>query len=78
MRVFTEQELAKHNGRNGTQAYVAFDGRIYDVTGSFLWQDGSHQVLHQAGTDLTQALAEAPHGADLLQKFPVVGLLGTP
>lgn len=78
MRVFTEQELAEYNGRNGAPAYVALDGRVYDVTASFLWQGGSHQVLHGAGGDLTRALADAPHGPDLLEKFPVVGLLHAP
>jgi len=31
--------------------------------------------LNDAGTDLTQALADAPHGADPLEKLPAVGKL---
>ncbi|MEM3880635.1 MAG: hypothetical protein QXD19_02690 [Candidatus Bathyarchaeia archaeon] len=42
---------------------------------SFLWKDGKHQVLHEAGTDLTEALKQAPHGEDVLNRFPVVGIL---
>jgi predicted heme/steroid binding protein len=32
-------------------------------------------VLHTAGLDLTAGLDQAPHGADLLERFPVIGLL---
>jgi len=75
MKTFTEEELAKHNGKNGSPAYVSYKGKVYDVSASFLWKDGKHQVLHSAGADLTEALKEAPHSGDLLGKFPVVGIL---
>lgn len=75
MKEFTKEELARYNGRNGLPAYTAYRGKVYDVTGSFLWKDGSHQVLHKAGADLTDALEQAPHDEDVLQKFPVVGTL---
>jgi predicted heme/steroid binding protein len=75
MRKFTEEELKKYDGRNGRRAYVACRGIIYDVTGSFLWKDGKHQVAHPAGRDLTVEIKTAPHGMDLLKKFPVVGRL---
>jgi len=54
---------------------VACEGWIYDVSASFLWQRGRHQAMHEAGTDLTEALSKAPHGKELLQRFPVVGVL---
>jgi len=75
MRKFTKKELAQYDGKEGTRTYVAYKGKVYDVSQSFLWQDGRHQVLHTAGTDLTHALAKAPHGPELLKKFPVVGIL---
>jgi predicted heme/steroid binding protein len=75
MRRFTKEELSRHNGRDGSPAYVACEGKVYDVTLSFLWQDGRHQVLHTAGTDLSAELDAAPHGADLLERFPVIGVL---
>jgi predicted heme/steroid binding protein len=74
MRTFTIKELAGYDGSHGV-AYVAFEGRVYDVSPSFLWQRGKHQVTHRAGTDLTEALKSAPHGAELLERFPVVGRL---
>ena len=73
---FTEEEPAQYNGKNGNPAYVVYNGKVYDVSASFLWKDGTHQVLHSAGVDLTDALDQAaPHGGDVLQKFPVVGIL---
>ncbi len=74
MRVFTGEELAKYDGTNGV-AYVACDGKVYDVSGSFQWQGGEHQASHPAGRDLTREMELAPHGADLLERFPVVGTL---
>lgn len=75
MRTFTREELREFDGREGRPAYVAFRGKVYDVSGSFLWRGGKHQVLHQAGEDLTEAMQEAPHGEELLARFPVVGEL---
>jgi predicted heme/steroid binding protein len=75
MKEFTEKELAQYDGRNGKPAYVGYKGKVYDVSSSFLWKDGRHQVLHSAGVDLTGALEQAPHGDDLLEKFPMVGIL---
>ena len=75
MKEFTEEELAQYDGKNGNLAYVAYKGKVYDVTGSFLWKNGIHQVLHSAGVDLTDALEQAPHGDDVLEKFPVVGII---
>jgi predicted heme/steroid binding protein len=75
MKQLTEKELAQCNGKKGKPAYVCYKGKVYDVSASFLWKDGMHQVLHSAGVDLTVALEQAPHGADALKKFPVVGIL---
>ena len=75
MKEFTEEELAKYNGKNGNPVYVAYNGKVYDVSASFLWKGGTHQVFHRAGVDLTDALEQAPHGGDVLENFPVVGIL---
>ncbi|NOY78713.1 MAG: cytochrome B5 [Calditrichaeota bacterium] len=75
MKIMTLEELAAHDGQNGHRALIAFQGKVYDVTDSFLWQNGNHQVLHQAGRDLTNEMKDAPHGEDLLTKFPVVAQL---
>ena len=75
MRRFTKTELAQYNGKDGAYAFIAYEGKVYDVSHSFLWQDGRHQVLHTAGADLTASLDQAPHGAGLLERFPIIGML---
>jgi len=71
----THKELAEFDGRNGKAAYVAAGGIIYDVSASPRWTTGAHEGAHQAGTDLTEALATAPHAKSVLECFPVVGQL---
>ncbi len=75
MKAFTIHELSRYTGRNGLPAYVAFEGRVYDVSQSFLWQGGRHQAMHHAGRDLTPELSSAPHGDDVIRRFPQVGVL---
>ncbi len=75
MRELTPQELARFDGRAGAPAYIAFQGKVYDVSHSFLWQEGRRQVVHTAGKDLTGELEAAPHGAALLERVPVVAAL---
>lgn len=75
MKQFDLKELAIYNGKNGSPAYVAYEGKVYDVSNSLLWEDGEHLDLHNAGEDLTEAMNEAPHDADLLENFPIVGVL---
>ena len=74
MKLFTIEELKKYDGSQGI-AYVAYKGKVYDVSQSFQWKKGVHQIRHHAGLDLTAALKQAPHTPDLLFKFPVVGKL---
>ena len=75
MKKFTQTELKGYNGENGMSTYIAYQGRVYDVSDSFLWKNGEHQVLHHAGEDLTEALKAAPHGTELLEKFSMIGTL---
>jgi predicted heme/steroid binding protein len=52
---------------------VAVSGKLYEVTESRLWRNGQHIRQHQAGQDLTDALKGAPHGAEVLDKVPMIG-----
>jgi predicted heme/steroid binding protein len=61
MKEFTLEELAEFDGRDGRPAYVAFEGVVYDVSESAMWDDGDHEGMHQAGADLTAEHADAPH-----------------
>ncbi len=74
-RVFTKESLAEFNGKNGRPAYVAYEGKVYDVSESVMWENGEHEDEHMAGADLTAEMEDAPHFADELDVFPVVGTL---
>jgi len=72
---FTREELAKFNGRNGNPAYLAYNGKVYDVSESSFWLDGDHLGAHQAGKELTEELTLAPHGPENLDRVKLVGVL---
>ncbi|MBI5501947.1 MAG: response regulator [Deltaproteobacteria bacterium] len=72
-REITAEELAKADGKEGRPAWFAFQGLVYDVTGSRMWKEGIHARKHNAGQDLSRMLAGAPHGEEVLARFPIVG-----
>ena len=72
---FTLEELAHYNGRGGNHAYIAYKGKVYDVTESSYWTDGDHLGEHRAGADLTAEMDAAPHGPDHLDGMKLVGVL---
>lgn len=74
MRIFSEEELKKYDGKNGP-AHIAYRGRVYDVSASYHWRKGRHHAAHPAGYDLTEASEQAPHDLHLLDKCPIVGKL---
>jgi predicted heme/steroid binding protein len=69
----TKQELESNNGRNGKPAFIAYKGKVYDVTESSFWLDGDHLGMHNAGKDLTEELEMAPHREENFQKVKLVG-----
>jgi len=71
----TEDELQEHDGQEGRPSYVAYRGKVYDVSGSKLWAGGVHQRRHEAGRDHTVDFSAAPHDESVLQRVPVVGQL---
>ncbi|MHB1377152.1 MAG: cytochrome b5 domain-containing protein [Candidatus Humimicrobiaceae bacterium] len=74
-RTFTRDGLRKFNGKDGKSAYVAFKGKVYDITKSSFWDGGDHFGQHEAGMDLTEEIDDAPHGDETLADMPVVGEL---
>jgi predicted heme/steroid binding protein len=74
---FTVEQLKRYDGKEGRRAYIAYKGKVYDVTDSYLWTDGDHQGEHIAGKDLTEAMANAPHGEENLERVRLVGVLVT-
>ena len=69
----TQDELAACDGKDGRTTYFAFEGKIYDANQSKLWKNGVHMGRHQAGSNLTGALLQAPHGADKVTAMAAVG-----
>ena len=74
MKTFSKAQLALRNGQDREEIWVAFQGKIYDVTHSRLWRNGKHYE-HWAGQDLTDELSDAPHTEQVFKKFEIVGLL---
>ena len=71
-RIFTKEELAKFNGKNGNPAYVAVNGTVYDVTNNAAWGASTHFGLF-AGNDVTAQFSSCHAGQPILEKLPVVG-----
>ena len=75
LKKFTLNELKQYDGREGRPAYIAYNGKVYDVSESFLWMEGDHQGQHVAGKDLTDDMKMAPHGEDMFERVKLVGVL---
>lgn len=73
-KVFTLEELATYDGKNGQSAYVAYNGIVYDVTDVPEWENGDHNGK-RAGIDLTSEISQSPHGDSVFNDLPVVGIL---
>jgi predicted heme/steroid binding protein/uncharacterized membrane protein len=75
MREFRLEELSQFNGQGGRPIYVAYQGKVVDVTESRLWKSGVHMKRHHAGNDLSTDFQAAPHGPEVLERYPQVGVL---
>ena len=71
----TTETLPDFDGKNNRQAFIAYRGKIYDVSASPLWKNGSHMGRHAAGYDLSEELKQAPHGEDKVLAMPEIGSL---
>ncbi len=75
MKNFSVTEIHASDGKNGAPSLVVVQEKVYDVSGSLKWKDGSHMRRHQAGQDLTIDIKSAPHGPEVLERVKLVGLL---
>jgi predicted heme/steroid binding protein len=74
---FTPDELDDQDGTGGARTLIAANGQVYDVSSSPMWKGGMHAGRHKAGQDLTEYLKNAPHEADVLERYERIGKLGT-
>ncbi len=72
-KIFTEESLKEFNGKDGSDAYIAIDGIVYDVSDEVMWMEGIHQGRFRAGMDLTEDMKKAPHGLSKLKNLKEVG-----
>ncbi len=71
-KIFDPTTLTAFDGKNGNPVFIAFRGKVYDVSGLKLWKTGIH-MKHHSGADLTDAIGKAPHSEEKLESAPVVG-----
>jgi predicted heme/steroid binding protein len=64
--------LVPERSESGRTTFI-YKGWVYDATGSKRWKDGVHMKRHHAGQDLTEALAGAPHGEEVLDRIKKLG-----
>jgi predicted heme/steroid binding protein len=69
---FDPLALMAFDGKSENPAFIAFKEKVYDVSALKLWKSGVH-MKHQAGHDLSDFIAKAPHGEEKLEKLNVVG-----
>jgi predicted heme/steroid binding protein len=70
----TLAELRRCDGESGP-AYIAYQGVVYDVSDCPKWRLGLHENQHFPGQDLSSALVEAPHAAEVFSR-PCVRRVG--
>jgi predicted heme/steroid binding protein len=72
----TQEELTKNDGKDGRPAWIAYEGKVYDISESTFWMEGEHMGMHNAGRDLSEELEMAPHSDDKFKDIKIVGTLG--
>jgi len=76
-KTITEDNLKAFNGADGSPAYFVYSKKVYDVSNNEKWKEGRHFGRHSAGSDLTDAITDAPHGLDVLDRIQCLGDLAT-
>lgn len=71
----TIDDLKLFDGTENRAVYFAYKGKIYDVSKSEHWKDGTHFRRHKAGTDLTDMLKQAPHSEEKVIEMSPIGKL---
>ena len=75
MKEFDRENLKEFTGKDGKPVYIAYKGKVIDVSNSKFWKTGVHMKRHSSGTDLTADIEAAPHGPEVLDRYPEIGIL---
>src|SRR4030043_386260 len=75
MKEFDPESLSEFDGKEGRPIDIAHQSRVFDVSHSKFWKTGLHMKRHEAGRDLTTDIEAAPHGTEVLDRYPQVGIL---
>ncbi len=75
MKEFNLKDIETCNGSNGNPVYIVHQGKVFDVSNSKLWKTGLHMKRHHAGKDLTTDIQAAPHGTEVLERYPQIGVV---
>jgi predicted heme/steroid binding protein len=81
LKQFTLATLKAYNGKNGAKAYVAYSGKIYDVSNSAYFRNGVHTKDSSvvAGVDITTAMNNSAPSSHIARNYmgtlPQVGVL---
>jgi predicted heme/steroid binding protein/uncharacterized membrane protein len=75
MKEITSEELFSSNGQQRRPVYIVFERKVHDVSKSPLWSSGLHMNRHPSGKDLTGEISAAPHGPEVFERYPQVGIL---
>lgn len=75
MKEFDLETLSTFSGENAQPVYIAYKSKVIDVSESKMWKAGLHMKRHTAGHDLTADIEAAPHGLEVLDRYPQVGIL---
>jgi predicted heme/steroid binding protein len=75
LKKITLEQLKQYDGQKGRPAYIAYKGKVYEVTNSDMWEYGEHFSVHLAGQDVTDGIDNAPHGEEKLEAIVLIGEL---
>ena len=73
LRSFTQKELDQFDGKEGRPFYIVFNGKVYNLSESQLWIQGTHMGIHTRNENLAETIKTAPHNEEMLERFPVIG-----
>ncbi len=75
LKKFSFEELRQFDGQGGKPVYIAFNGKVYDVSSSSSWSGGSHLGIHNRNENLGEKIKSAPHGEEVFDKVKQVGVI---